>query len=335
MNPPKPTLGRLEPVSLRHVWTNEASDFTPWLAVPENIALLGETIGMDLEVEAQERLVGPFRADILCKETLSGDWVLIENQLERTDHIHLGQIVTYAAGLEAKTIIWIASRFTEEHRAALDWLNEITGEEFRFFGIAVEAWRIGDSPPAPRFHVISSPNDWSRQVRSGAKQVRDGELTESKQLQLEFWERFRTYAEEHAECFRPINPMARPIMPIAIGRSGFHLLAVASLTSSETGGFDQNELRAELLIKHPDHAEGAYQQLLAERSSIEAELGERLHWYEAEGVRRRRMALIQVADLRDRSQWPKYFRWLTEKLDKLHRAFHPRVKALELRAREE
>jgi len=106
----KPSLGRLVPVDLRDIWTTEAADFTPWLAQPENIAVLAETLGMELEVEAQERPVGPFRADILCKDISTDRWVLVENQLERTDHVHLGQLLTYASGLEAVTIVWIAAR---------------------------------------------------------------------------------------------------------------------------------------------------------------------------------------------------------------------------------
>ena len=114
------TLGRLEKIELRDIWRTEAMDFTPWLAQSENLALLGEALGMELEIEAQERNVGPFRADILCKDALDGSWVLIENQLEHTDHTHLGQLLTYAAGLHAATIVWVAGRFTDEHRAALD-----------------------------------------------------------------------------------------------------------------------------------------------------------------------------------------------------------------------
>ena len=130
------------------------------LAQSENMAELARTLDMDLEVEAQERAVGPFRADILCKDISTNRWVLIENQLERTDHTHLGQLLTYASGLEAVTIVWIAARFTEEHRSTLDWLNKITDESFRFFGLEVELWRIGDSPAAPKFNVVSKPNDF-------------------------------------------------------------------------------------------------------------------------------------------------------------------------------
>jgi hypothetical protein len=121
---PAPLLGRLETVALRDAWVNEAWDFTPWLARSENLALLGEALGLELEVEASEKPVGPFRADLLCKEIGTGErWVVIENQLAKTDHGHLGQLLTYAAGLEAVTIVWIASSFADEHRAALDWLR--------------------------------------------------------------------------------------------------------------------------------------------------------------------------------------------------------------------
>jgi hypothetical protein len=161
-------LGRLERVDLRDIWLSEASDFTPWLARKENLDILGQTLVIDLELEAQERPVGPFRADILCKDIGSDRWVLIENQLERTDHNHLGQLLTYASGLEAVTIVWIAAHFTEEHRSTLDWLNRITDGSFRFFGLEVELWRIGDSPPAPKFNIVSKPNDWSQSVAQAA-----------------------------------------------------------------------------------------------------------------------------------------------------------------------
>ena len=132
------TIGRLTKLELRDFWKSEADDFTPWLAGDENIKLLGETIGLELEVQEQEKNVGPFRADILCLDISNDNYVLIENQLEKTDHTHLGQLMTYASGLDAVSIIWIAQRFTEEHRAALDWLNSITDDKFNFFGVEVE-----------------------------------------------------------------------------------------------------------------------------------------------------------------------------------------------------
>ena len=182
----------------------EASDFTPWLVEEENISLLGETIGVELEVEAQEKNVGPFRADILCKDTVTDKWVLIENQLERTDHSHLGQLLTYAAGLEAVTVVWIAEGFTDEHRAALDWLNEITDEKFSFFGLEIELWRIGDSPMAPKFNVVSHPNDWTKTV----SRISRNELTSVQQLYLEYWTTLRDLLEERNGVIMPVKPFA-------------------------------------------------------------------------------------------------------------------------------
>ena len=137
------TLSKITKVDLRDCWRSEATDFTPWLATEENIAILADALGMnELEVKAQEEHVGPFRADILCVDSGTDKLVLIENQLEKTDHNHLGQILTYAAGLDAVTIIWIAERFTEEHRAAIDWLNRITDKDFNFFGVEIELIKI-------------------------------------------------------------------------------------------------------------------------------------------------------------------------------------------------
>ena len=158
------SLGKFEHVDLRDIWGYEASGFTPWLAREENLAGLGQTIGMKLELVGQEKDIGPFRADILCKDSLTQDYVIIKSQLENTNHTHLGQILTYAAGLRAKAVVWIAKQFTEEHRAALDWLNNISKEEFEFFALEIELWRIGDSPTAPKFNIVSKPNKWQRGV---------------------------------------------------------------------------------------------------------------------------------------------------------------------------
>ena len=137
----KPPLMRLERVDLRDYWEKEDTEFTPWLAESDNLQFLGETIGMDLELVDTEANVGLYRADVLCRDNNTDAYVLIENQLEQTDHLHLGQLMTYAAGLDTVNIIWIAQKFNDQHRAALDWLNRITFEEFHFFGIEVELWK--------------------------------------------------------------------------------------------------------------------------------------------------------------------------------------------------
>ena len=169
--------------------------------------------------------MGPFRADILCKNTLDGSWVLIENQIEKTDHMHLGQLLTYAAGLEAVTIIWIASKFIEEHRAALDWLNEKTDGRINFFGLEVELWRIGNSPIAPKFNVVSKPNDWSKTVTEAAGRIN---LTETKQLHLEYWTHFSEYVKNNSKILSPQKPLPQNWTNMAIGRSNFYLVATAN-----------------------------------------------------------------------------------------------------------
>ncbi len=328
MTTPTDQLGRLERVPLRDVWQGEASHFTPWLAREENIALLGDSIGIELEVEAQERNVGPFRADILCKDTATDDWVLIENQLEQTDHTHMGQLMTYAAGLKAVTIVWVAQRFRDEHRAAMDWLNSITDSEFNFFGLEVELWRIGDSAVAPKFNVLSKPNDWSKTVARQAREGDGGSLTESKQLQLDFWTGFREFVLERDSIVTPTKAFPQHWMNMSIGRSGIHLSAIASLWNSASQSYDKHELRVELVLSDTN-SKVFFSQLEAQKVEIEAELKGELTWYNPEEKRMCRIYLRREADLNDRSRWGEYHGWLLEKLEALRRAFAGRVRKLE------
>lgn len=321
-------LGRLEKVNPRDIWETEAGNFTPWLAQEENLQLLGETIGIELELEAQEQHVGPFRADILCKDTLSNNWVLIENQLERTDHTHLGQLLTYAAGLKAVTIIWIANPFTDEHRAALDWLNEVTNEKINFFGLEVELWRIGDSPAAPKFNIVCSPNEWNKIVTAAATQAESGSLTESKQLQIRYWTAFREYAIKQATYFRTTKPLPQNWMNIAIGRSGFKLNAIAAFYDSASNNWNQHEIRAELVIDDRQHSKVFYAQLEQQKAAIEQEFGEPLIWYNPAEARLCRIYLRKLVNLHDETDWPSQHQWLVTTLDALHQIFAKRIKQL-------
>jgi hypothetical protein len=321
----------LERVDLRRVWLRESSEFTPWLALEQNIALLGDAIGIELEVEAQEKEVGPFRADILCKNTANDSWVLIENQLERTDHVHLGQLITYAAGLSIVTIVWMAQRFTEEHRAALDWLNEVTDERINFFGLEVELWRIGDSAIAPKFNLVSKPNAWTKSVAGGASRAVEEGLTAAKRLQLQYWTVFRTFLEESRSPVKPTKPLPQHWMNFAVGRSGFRLAAIASLYDSERETFDANELRAEMLVDTPNSKE-AFALLLAQKESIQREMGEPLIWHNPPEKRICKAYVRRPADLENRQDWPTQHRWLKDKLELLHRVFAPRIKALSVQS---
>ncbi len=321
-------LGRLERVDLRDIWTSEATHFTPWLARHENLTLLGDAIGMELELEASEKDVGPFRADILCKDTATDNWVLVENQLERTDHVHLGQLMTYASGLKAVTIVWIAKRFTEEHRAALDWLNQITDDRFNFFGLEVELWRIASSPIAPKFNIIAKPNDWTRTVAAGASKVESDNLTETKLLQREFWEGFREYLIETGSVLKPRKALPQHWMNLAIGKTGFKLSAIAAFKDSEEQSFDSHEIRAEFVITHSE-SKRFFEILEAEKDEIERELGDTLVWYNPPEKRMCRIYLRQPTDLRERKDWQECFEWLKLKLELLREIFQSRLRQFE------
>ncbi len=315
-------LGRLERVALRDIWLSEASNFTPWLARKENLAILGETLKIDLELEAQERPVGPFRADILCKDIGSDRWVLIENQLEQTDHVHLGQLLTYASGLEAVTIVWIAARFTEEHRSTLDWLNRITDESFRFFGLEVELWRIGDSAPAPKFNIVSKPNDWSQSVAQAARAIDDSELSETRIMQRAYWSAFdQVLASLGGPVSGGKKPQPQSWMAYSIGRSHF---SVGAATVRP-----KKQVRAELYISG-NKAKAFFHLLLAQQAEIERDLGFALDWEELpEGQDSRISVSLDDADPENEKDWARQHEWLAKRLNELHRALALRIRTLD------
>ena len=263
----KENLGRLEKVDLRDIWEKEDTHFTPWLAKDENIELLGSAIDMDLVVEAEEKDVGPFRADILCKDIASNNWVLIENQLEKTDHKHLGQLLTYATGLDAVTIIWVASEFTEEHRATLDWLNKITDTQYNFFGIKVELFKIGDSKVAPVFNVVSKPNNWSRSISSAASKIANEDLGETKLFQLKFWTALGDSIREKTDSpLKAQKPRPQHWYIFSIGKTGVQL-NVKFNTKVE-------KVSIELYILNNQEI---FDALEKDKENIEKEIGEKLN----------------------------------------------------------
>jgi hypothetical protein len=185
------TFGRLQDLSPREAWAHEAHAFTPWLA--ENIDQLAEVIGITLELTGKEVPVGTYAADILARNAQDDTIVLIENQLEATDHTHLGQIMTYLAGLSAQTVVWIAPRFNEPHLSAIRWLNQHTADGFSFFAVRLRVVRIGDSPYAPIFEVVERPNDWDRQLRTEVEAV-ESELSRRRAA---FWS---AYLDRHPDA---------------------------------------------------------------------------------------------------------------------------------------
>lgn len=316
-------LGRLQKVELRSVWETEDRGFTPWLARDENIKLLADTLGLNLEVEAQEKPVGPFRADILCKDLDEEDdhWILIKNQIERTDHKHLGQLMTYAAGLQAVTIIWIASNFTDEHRAALDWLNKITDKDFRFFGLEVELWKISESPAAPKFNIISKPNEWSRTVTAATRAIKNQQLTETKLLQLEFWSDFSKILCKHPSL-RMQKPRPQHWCNISIGRSG---VKIGGLLNTR-----ENRIGVEFYVSGDD-AYQIFDGLMQQKNEIEKDLGFSPEWLPLPNKQASRIVTyIENCALDNKDRWDEYQNWMFKTLDAFNNAFRERVINLDL-----
>lgn len=313
-------LGRLEKVDLRTIWESEPADFTAWLAKKENLDLLSEAVGLSLDFEAQEKNVGPFKADILCKNTDDGSWVLIENQLGRTDHTHLGQILTYAAGLQAFTIVWITERFTDEHRATLDWLNEITDEKISFFGLEVELWKIGDSVPAPKFNVVSKPNDWSKRVTEAAQNLAYQDLSETKNLQLEYWRSLREKLLTRKSIVKPQKPLPQHWTNFTIGKSNIFL--------SATTNTRDNFIAVNLNLTDAE-AKSEFKFLENMKNEIERSIGEKLLWDELPEGKHCRIWLKRTdEEISNRENWEKQHDWLIKFLEKFHNTFSPIVKKI-------
>jgi len=307
-------LGRLKSVELREVWTTEAQDFTPWLAKEENLSVLANALNLELEAVAQETSVGPFRADILCRDTADNAWVLIENQLERTDHTHLGQLLTYAAGLQTVTIIWVAAAFSDEHRAALDWLNEITSERFKFFGLEIELWSIGNSPAAPKFNIVSRPNNWSRTAERAA----NGQVSTRALQQQRFWTNLSEHFKQTNSELRLNTPPPRNEVSFAIGRTNFQLLAM--LRTNPKG------LAVELRISGNDSV-AHYELLSQDRQEVHYELDFEPEWILMENSQNGRIiSMNHDVDPTDEETWSDQIKWMAKALEDFNRVFRARVR---------
>ena len=193
-------LGQLETVKLCTIWSSENRDFTPWLSRSENLKILGETIGIELELVETESRVGPFRADIVAEEVGTGRKVIIENQYKTSDHNHLGKTITYAAGKDAQACIWIVEDARDEHRRAVEWLNQHTDSELGFFLVEIQLWKIGNSKPAPYFRVVEWPNDWAKAMEKFE------ELSETKQVRFLYWTKYYDLAHENPNFMTYFNP---------------------------------------------------------------------------------------------------------------------------------
>lgn len=315
-------LGKLERIAeIRTVWKDEARNFTPWLALPENLSALSEAIGFGpegFELEAVEHGVGAFSADIVCRSTApDGGRVLIENMFGRSDHDHLGKILTYASGVpDTKTVILIAEEIREEHREALKWLNSISDDGHAFFACQIELWRIGDSQPAPRFNLVVEPNDWSRDF------VKTLKTSETGELYTRYWTAFGQFLKERNGPLRPQKGGPQHWMTLSIGRSHFGLAAIASMQK----GF----VRVEMNFTGPN-SHKAYFKLLEVRQDIETVFGEALDWDQKDDRNQAKVSkTFPNAQTRNEQDWPNQHKLLADKLELLYKAFHKRVQELVL-----
>ena len=315
--PTNKPLSKLERVPLREAWKHEAGDFTPWLAEPANLDALAQALDIsELQLVATEYSVGGFKLDILCAD---GDQkVVIENQLAETDHRHLGQILSYAAGVGARKVIWIAESFRIEHMAALQFLNENTTDDLSFFGVQIELWRIGDSPLAPKFEVLVKPNDWVKAGRERARAIDDE--SPIKQLQREFWIALVDRLAESAPQIRPQKPLPQHWLNNSIGRAGFALNITANTRDER--------LSVELWLTGP-RAKEHFANLLPQKQSIEAALAFELDWQELPHAQACRIASwYKDASIEDQSRWGEYLDWIAQRLVKMDAVLRPLVKAL-------
>ncbi len=302
-------LGRIERLDARAVWAHEAHDFTPWLL--SNADHLAEVLGIDLELHRNEEPVGGYSLDLIGRDLTNDAVLMVENQLAGTDHSHLGQLLTYAAGTTASTVVWIATSFREEHRQALDWLNENTGQNVHFFGVELEVVRIGDSAPAPLLKVVAQPNDWQKEIRARTQATASGGKAA---LYLEFWTRALTETRSaHPEWTsaskgQPQNWIyLRPPF-----RGAPHALSFAS------GG----RLRTELYIDtgDGDRNREIFGALLDDRQAFETAYGRAVEWEALEGRRACRVAEYTPGDITQADRYEEFSAWFMDSGERLRRA---------------
>lgn len=316
-----PSLGRLETVPLRDVWSSEPYAFDPWLIQPDNLQFLAESIGLPgLELVQAQQPIGPFYADIVCKVINTDHIVLIENQLDQADHRHLGQVLTYAPHVDAKICVWVAERIRDEHRAAVDWLNRITGEGYAFFGVEVRAVRIGDSLPAPLFEVVAKPNDWSKITAS--VQAPSAVQAESAASNLTYWPGLHEMLVTLGGPTRKVASDLKDVTywaPIASsGRAYIWAFRSHSREPYVNAGISLYNAGA----SHIWHA------LHAEETAYTEAFGEPLKWHFNKAGTAFHIQTASRPGRLDEGDWDDQHRWLAERMVKFDKLFSSRIKQL-------
>ena len=301
-------LGKLQEVDIRTVWPHEQYDFSKWLAEEENIRELGDTLNLSLTDVETEKFVGNYRCDILCKDELTGKMVLIENQLEPTNHDHLGKIITYASGLDAAVVVWIVSSARDEHASAIEWLNKHTDDEISFFLLEVHAYKIGDSDPAPQFNIIEQPNDFVKTVKTVAK---NNELNESQKQRLEFWTQFNDVVESKGKPFNKRKATTDHWYNVAIGSSEANISI--DLVNKE------HKIRVSLWI---NDNKDLYDSLSLRKDEIEQLLGFDLEWNRLDSKKASYICTyIKGLDFKEQENYPQLMEQIIDLVLKMRKVF--------------
>lgn len=299
-------LGTLKEITdLRSIWPHEALNFTPWVA--ENVDLLVDAVGLDITVDETESSVGDFNVDIYASETGTDRKIIIENQLEDTDHDHLGKLITYASGKGADVVIWVVKHAREEHKAAVEWLNNHTDDKIGFFLCEIKLFQIGDSQIAPAFTVVERPNDWTKEIRKTAS------ANSTQQQRLEYWQAFNDYAFSDANFSRIFNkrkPTTDHWMDFSIGSSACHI-AVSQIQKRKA-------VDVELYINDDKEL---FKSLFAHKDEIEKNMEMELEWKELPERKASRILIEKTVDLDDRATWPEQFDYIMDTCIKMKRAF--------------
>ncbi|PST41050.1 DUF4268 domain-containing protein [Faecalibacillus faecis] len=301
-------LSKLEEIEdLRTVWPHEAQDFTPWLAKEENIEILSDAIGIDISINETESSVGDFSLDVLASEVGTDKKIIIENQLEDTNHDHLGKLITYASGKSANIIIWLVKHAREEHKAAIEWLNNHTDDEIGFFLCEIKLYRIGNSDPAVKFEVVEKPNDWTKEIK------KKNNINETQQQRYDYWVAFQNYAFQNKEFSRNFSrrsPSFDHWMNYSIGSSKYWI-SVGQLHS-------RNEITVEFSINKDKEL---FRSLFANKESIEKECELNFEWKELPEKKSSRIITKCNVDFKDKTQWNNQFEWTMNAMLKIKKVF--------------
>lgn len=314
-----PDFRELEPQDVRDFWEHEAHEFTPWLADSirgDDASHLEDVLGLDLEVIETEKDVGKYSVDIVAEVIDDGRQIVIENQLEASDHDHLGKCIAYAAGVDADIIVWVSPQFNDEHKDAFQWLNKNSREGVDLFAVRLEVWRIGDSPPAVRLNPIEDPSEWKEKAKRS-----EGDLSETKKLQEEYWTQFRDLISDRDTPLRARKPKPQHWYNNPIGRSGFKLQFTVNTV--------EDNLYCQLVIQDDPEV---YQELEGQKKTIEKEMGEQLIWSPPEEAQRNskraKITLRRSGDLTDKESWGDYQTWMLERGEQFHEVFYDRIQHL-------